>query len=59
MSGLTGGDRAVGEEVTQRDLGMNDITGFANEYNQKYKNEYATIDWTRITNFGLMGGLFG
>jgi hypothetical protein len=59
MPGLTGDDRAVEEEAIRRDLGMKDMARFAEEYNQKYRSDYSTIDWARITNFGLVGGLFG
>jgi len=38
---------------------MKDMARFAEEYNQKYRSDYSTIDWARITNFGLVGGLFG
>lgn len=56
---LTGGDLAVGEESMKKNLGMRDLSGFMEEYKQKYKSENEEIDWARITNFGLMGGLFG
>jgi len=56
---LTGGDLAVGEESMKKNLGMRDLSGFMEEYNQKYKSENEEIDWARITNFVLMGGLFG
>lgn len=57
---LTGGDRAVGEEELQKDLGMRDLTQYLQDYKRQYgDSEEAAIDWARISNVGLIGGLLG